>query len=112
MPPHQVQNRTLSPGPQIEKDQCAQVALAFDKVVGARLGLGGVEFELEVQPTELGLRQGGVGLEEADQVLELLLDPCRDVRELLARRLLLPLSKLRFEALDGRLAVRDCLQQR
>ena len=55
MLPRWVQNRTQPGCPQIEKDQCAQVALALDNVVSSRLGFSWVECELEIQAAELGL---------------------------------------------------------
>jgi hypothetical protein len=57
------------------KDQCAQVAPAFNNVVGPRFGLGWMEGELEIQSAELGLHPSGVRLQQPSHVLELLADP-------------------------------------
>ena len=66
----------------MKKDQCAKVALAFDNKVGPRLGLDWIEGEIEIQPAELGLDLCGVGLEQGDQILQLLMNPRRELGHL------------------------------
>ena len=61
--------------PYKRKDQCAQVALAFDNVVGTRGGVGGGEGEGQVQPPELGFDASDVRPEKAGEVAKLLADP-------------------------------------
>ena len=58
----------------MKKDQCAQDALALDNKGGPRLGLDWIEGEIEIQPAELGLDLCGVGLEQGDQILQLLMN--------------------------------------
>jgi hypothetical protein len=61
--PNQVFNRTRATRredaairrPYKGKDQCAQIALAFDNVVGAGFALDRIEGEGEIQPPELRL---------------------------------------------------------
>ena len=64
------------------KDQCAQVALAFDNVVGARVAFDRGEGEREVQPSELGLDSGDVFLQQRSEAAQLLADPLGKVPDL------------------------------
>ena len=50
------------------KDQCAQVALAFDNVVGTRLALDRIEREGEVQAAEFRLHARDIVLQQSSEV--------------------------------------------
>ena len=65
--------------PYKRKDQCGEVALAFDDVVGSGFAFNRGEGQRQVQPAELGLDPGDVFLQERGEVTKLFLDPLPEV---------------------------------
>ena len=59
--------------PYKRKGQSAQVALAFDNVVGSGFGFDGGEGEGEIQAAEVRLHTGDVVLQKSSKVRQLLL---------------------------------------
>lgn len=91
------------------KDQCAQVSLAFDNVVGATVAIDRMEREGEVQPAEFGLHAHDIVLQDSGEVRQLML-PFRGDIELALDADFTGRPHLRFELGDDLLALRDGVQ--